>query len=75
MPCGAKNRAKTGTATIWMSPRKMRLPVIFAKKIVTRSTGQSSRPSSAPSSFSWANERLSPSRAPKTKTTQSMPPV
>ena len=45
IPWWTKNSAKTGTATSWMSPRKMRLPVILARKIVTRSTGQSSRPS------------------------------
>ena len=66
---------KTGTATTWMMSRKMRLPAVFARKIVTRSTGQSRRPSRQRSSFSWANERLSPSSIAKMNVTHSMPPV
>ena len=70
-----KNSVKTGTDRAWMMSRKTRLPVILAKKIVTRSTGHSRRPSRHCSSFSWANERFRPSRAEKMNVTQSMPPV
>ena len=70
-----KNSVNTGTATAWTISRKMRLPAVFAKKIVTRSTGQSSRPSRQCSSFSCAKERLSPSSIAKMNVTQSMPPV
>ena len=70
-----KKSANTGTATAWMISRKTRLPAVLAKKMVTRSTGQSSRPSRQRSSFSCANERLSPSSMAKMNVTHSMPPV
>jgi len=53
----------------------MRFPAVFARKMMTRSTGHSSRPSRQRSSFSCAKERLSPSSMAKMKVTQSMPPV
>jgi hypothetical protein len=65
--------AKTGTVMTSTMSRKMRLPTALAKKMTGRSTGESSRASRQPWSFSCTSERLRPNMEVNTNASHTKP--